>query len=102
MTGRFNDCGDSGCGGRWFDETWDDDAEDPQDCDFDEEGEETPTVPCPSCGAEIPDFADRCPYCGDWVIQGGNTSPKRGVPWVVIVVLLVIALILSLVVCFAC
>jgi len=39
---------------------WDD--EDPGDTD------ESPTVPCPSCGRAIYDDADRCPYCGDWVV----------------------------------
>jgi hypothetical protein len=56
----------------WDDEELDD-PEGPQECDLaadaDDEDDETPTVPCPHCRREIPDFADRCPYCGDWVVQ---------------------------------
>jgi hypothetical protein len=72
---------------------WEEDPEGPQERDLaGEDEDETPTVPCPSCGVAIPDFADKCPYCGDWVVQGsGAPSHRRG--WIVVVaILLVIAL----------
>ena len=68
-----------------------DDPEGPQAGDLDDE-EETPTVPCPSCGEEIPDFADRCPYCGDWVVQGGGRS-ARSLLFIAVAVLLIVALL---------
>ncbi len=71
-------------------EEWDDgldDPEAPQECDLvDQDSDETDTVPCPRCGREIPDDADRCPYCTDWVVQGGDTS-HRSVMYLVVAVL---------------
>ncbi len=26
-------------------------------------------VPCPSCGLDISEFAQRCPHCGDWIVS---------------------------------
>ncbi len=71
-----------------------DDPEGPQACDLDGPDAETVTVPCPNCEAEIPDSADRCPYCGDWVVQGGVARlGPRGVFLVIVAVLLIVALL---------
>jgi hypothetical protein len=76
---------------------WDEDPEGPQLCDLtDDDQEETPTVPCPSCRRPIPDFVDRCPYCGDWLVQSAGTSSPR--PWLFVVVLILIAALLAWVV----
>jgi len=74
-----------------FDES-EDDPEGPQECDLakDDDDDETPTVPCPSCRRPIPDFADRCPYCGEWVVQGAGASGSRR-PWLIIAALLALA-----------
>lgn len=74
-----------------FDDAWDDDDPDgPQACDLDaDDDDETPTVPCPNCRRPIPDFADRCPYCGDWIVQASG-APARRSPWVVVVAVLLI------------
>lgn len=74
---------------------WDaDDAEAPQERDlFNEDEDETPTVPCPDCRRPVPDFADRCPYCGNWIIQTAGHSPRR-TPWfIVLVIVIVLALL---------
>ncbi len=72
---------------------WEEDPEGPQDTDLTaDEDDETPTVPCSGCGRKIPDFADRCPYCGDWVVQSaGAAHPRR---WLVVVAVLLVAAIL--------
>jgi hypothetical protein len=56
--------------------------------------DETPTVPCPHCRREIPDFADRCPYCGDWVVQSSGPPARRSV-WFVVLVVIAVLLILA-------
>ncbi|MGD8451780.1 MAG: zinc ribbon domain-containing protein [Phycisphaerae bacterium] len=73
------------------------DPEEPDGADLDDD-DETVTVPCPHCGEEIPETADRCPYCGDWVVQGGeHGAVSRGPAYVVLLVaciLLIVALLL--------
>lgn len=59
-------------------EDWDESA------DFDDE---VPTVLCPHCGQPIPDFADRCHHCGDWVPQTVGDTARRS-PWFVIIAVL--------------
>jgi DNA-directed RNA polymerase subunit RPC12/RpoP len=82
MPGRFDEPDEYG--------EWEDDPEGPQERDLvGEDDEDTPTVPCPSCGAEILDFVDKCPHCGDWIVQrSGTPSHRRG--WVVLVVILLL------------
>ncbi|MCK4342774.1 MAG: hypothetical protein KAY37_13735 [Phycisphaerae bacterium] len=75
-----------------YDEAWEiDDPEGPQECDLiDDDDDETPAVPCPNCRRPVPDFADRCPYCGEWIVQSTGVPTRRNV-WFVVVVLAVIA-----------
>jgi hypothetical protein len=71
-------------------EEWDEeDAELPQD----EDDDETPTVPCPHCHQPVPDFADRCPYCGDWIVQSAGPPGRR--PWFVALVILALLIVLA-------
>jgi hypothetical protein len=79
-----------------FETEWDgDDPEGPQDCDLQpDEGDDTPTVPCPSCHEDIPDSADRCPYCGDWVVQTSG-EPVRKNPWFLVAALVGLAIVLA-------
>ncbi len=74
-------------------EAWDDDRDLPQERDLvDDDDDQTPTVDCPSCGREIAEFADRCPYCGDWVVAGGDTSTAASRRlWPIVVVIILIA-----------
>lgn len=75
-----------------YDEAWDEDDPDaPQARDIDgENDDETPTTPCPSCRRPVPDFADRCPYCGDWIVQGSGTPARRSA-WFIIALLVALA-----------
>jgi hypothetical protein len=79
-----------------FEPPWDDEDRDaPQERDLTDSDDETPTVPCPSCRREIPDCADRCPYCGDWVVQSSGTPARHRLGFVLLVL---IAILLILVV----
>jgi len=52
-------------------------------------------LPCPSCGRMIFDDADRCPYCGDWIMPlAAATACGRGTwVWWTALVLAVVLLI---------
>lgn len=70
--------------------------EGPDDADVAELGEkgDSETVPCPSCGAQIYEDADRCPKCGKYVTIG---EPRRGVLWKIVALIVVLGLIAALV-----
>lgn len=76
-----------------YEDEWLDDPEAPQPEDLDDE-DETPTVPCAGCGELIPDFVDRCPYCGDWVVQSAGSSSGRA-GWYVVAVIVVVCIVLT-------
>ncbi|HPM22582.1 MAG TPA: hypothetical protein PLP66_01670 [Phycisphaerae bacterium] len=76
------------------DHDWDElDPEGPQARDLSRDDDETATVPCPHCRRPVPDFVDRCPYCGDWIVQSAG-EPRRRHIWLVLCVLLAGALLL--------
>lgn len=67
------------------DDEWDPEAEAAEDAGADPEGpqeidlvdgddDETETVACPHCGADVYEDADRCPHCGEWIAAGGGGS----------------------------
>ena len=68
----------------WDEEDW---SEDDRPAD-----DGTPeTVPCPACGAEVYEDAERCPACGDWITHrrtgaAAFTGPSgvRPLWWVVL------------------
>ena len=60
---------------------WDDDNlpdEGPLQCDLDELGDDddSPTEPCPACGAEIYDDSPQCPACGQYVLSPGTSTGR--------------------------
>ena len=63
-------------------ESWDaGDPDGPQARDISNgDDDETPTVPCPSCRRPVPDFAEKCPYCGDWIVPSAG-RPARHSTW---------------------
>jgi DNA-directed RNA polymerase subunit RPC12/RpoP len=90
MPGRFDPADSHDAG--W--EAEDPDA--PQERDLtDDEEDETPTVPCPHCRREVPDFADRCPYCGEWIVQSSGAPAGRSA-WFILIVLIAVLLILAI------
>lgn len=77
-------------------EDWesDDDADYPDESEFDEE---TSTIKCSHCGADVYEEAPACPVCGEYL--GVNTHPFSERPrwWILLGTLGVIATILALV-----
>jgi predicted RNA-binding Zn-ribbon protein involved in translation (DUF1610 family) len=50
------------------------------------------TLPCPACGAEIYEEAERCPACGDFVVMRVGRTPGRW--WWVAAVLALVGMVL--------
>lgn len=50
------------------------DGDDPDESDQDAGDEAVQTLPCPRCGGEIYEDADRCPRCGEYVVAGQRAS----------------------------
>ena len=57
--------------------------------------EPSATLPCPECGAEIYEDADRCPACGASVVMRLADPRRRPRWWVVVVGALVVLLLLA-------
>ena len=53
---------------------WNDDWEDPEP-DADEDAVEL--VPCPSCGEQIYEDAEKCPHCGEYVVHSNSAFAGR-------------------------
>jgi len=67
--------------------TRDDELEDegPQDIDLEEPGDgESLTAPCPACGAEVYEDADRCPACGEFISPRLAAGTRGGLWWIVL------------------
>ena len=64
---------------------WDDDSDD-----------ETETMPCSHCGAEIYEDAEQCPVCGEYVSFSTSVWHGKSLPWVLIGLAGIIAVILTL------
>ena len=64
--------------------------------DEDDEDGETEVVPCPACGVEVYEEAERCPACGEYIVH--STSPWGGKPrwWIVLGLLGIAAVIYAL------
>ena len=83
---------------------WNDDDDDvkdegPSSVDLDELGgddDESQTLPCPSCGAEIYEDADRCSVCGQYVTPGRSGRSVKSWWWVLLGLIVLVMLILSL------
>ncbi len=52
------------------------------------------TLPCPECGAEIYEDAERCPACGAYVVMRLSDTGRRPWWWVAVVIVLVGLLLL--------
>jgi len=70
--------------------SWDDDyVEDYSEGEFDDDDyydddhldddDSAELLPCPDCGESIYEEAERCPYCGSYVVH--STGPWQGKTW---------------------
>lgn len=64
-----------------------------------DDDDESYTVDCPECGAEVYEDAERCPSCGSYIILSSSGSVWQGRPawWIILGLLGIIAVILALV-----
>lgn len=68
----------------------DDDRHDPQEADLDQGDEPEDTRPCPRCGREIWEQAERCNRCGAWITAaraGGPPTSRRRLYFIGIIAL---------------
>jgi hypothetical protein len=74
----------------WDDDDWDEepDEADGPDC--------VELIPCPHCGTDVYEEAERCPECGEYIVA--DTHPFAGRPWwwVALGVLGILAAVLAL------
>jgi hypothetical protein len=52
------------------------------------------TIPCPHCGAEIYDDAERCPECGEYLSHENAPTTSNKPWWIVIGVLFCLAIVI--------
>ena len=57
---------------RVTEDEWDDD-------EYPDDGEESPTIPCPYCRSEIHEDSQRCPRCERYL--SGEDAPPARKPW---------------------
>lgn len=67
------------------DEAWEDDEP-----EFDDDSDETPTVPCPYCRREILEDSPRCPHCERYVSAEDHAGQSRPL-WVIVTALVCLA-----------
>lgn len=80
----------------------DDDYDDPDDDDpwdgGDDEGS-ADVLPCPECGAEVYEEAERCPVCGNYIVHESNVWSGRPLWWILLgglgMLMAVLALVLG-------
>ena len=80
-----------------IEDSWDDEwSDDDYDVDsFDDD--ESETVECPNCGADIYEDVDRCPVCGDFVVHSSAyVWQNRPTWWVVLGLIGILAVIVAL------
>jgi DNA-directed RNA polymerase subunit RPC12/RpoP len=86
----------------WFDDSTEslDDREYPDEEDRDDDLNET--LPCPECGAEIYEEAQRCPHCGSYIVFSTRPFQGRSWWWIALGILAVVAVVVMLAIAGSC
>jgi len=82
-------------------EDWGDDDRDDTDWDDteewpDESDDEVDVRPCPACGVEIYEEAERCPSCGEYVVWSNSAFTGKPKWWVILGLIGIVAVIAAL------
>jgi len=68
------------------------DPEGPQEIDLVRgDDDQSETVACTHCGADVYEDADRCPHCGEWITAGGGSTWPLWVAGVAVLLMLYLA-----------
>lgn len=79
-------------------ESWDDDWDEEYADDAYDDDDESYTVECPECGADVYEDAEQCPSCGQYIIHSSLNYVWKDRPtwWIVLGFLGILAVILAL------
>jgi hypothetical protein len=78
----------------WSDEFDDNEYPDP---DYDDDLEDvTETVRCPNCWGDVYEDAEQCPACGEYVVMSTSAWEGKPLPWVLIGLTGIVAVIMAL------
>ncbi|QDU39295.1 hypothetical protein Mal4_36340 [Maioricimonas rarisocia] len=72
----------------WDEDDWDDIPDDDDD--------ESITLPCPACGADVYEDADVCPVCGEFIIRSSRVWDGQPAWWIGLGLLGIAAVVLVL------
>jgi RNA polymerase subunit RPABC4/transcription elongation factor Spt4 len=61
----------------------------------DDEEDESLTVACPACGADVYEDAEQCPVCGEYVTHSTRAWDGKPLWWIILGVAGIIAVILA-------
>lgn len=62
---------------------WDDDPDEDWSDDDEDDGD-SETVPCPSCGAEVYEDAERCPSCESYLVHSTRAWTGKPAWWILL------------------
>jgi len=76
----------------------DEEGPDEADADLLDDADDTATIECPHCGAEIYEDAQRCPHCGQYVFSDADLDlpAHRSPSWAYVLLLAALAALLWL------
>jgi ribosomal protein S27AE len=78
----------------WSDEIDDNEYPDP---DYEDDSDDvTATVRCPNCGTDVYEDAEQCPKCGEYVEFSTSAWDGKSLPWVMVGLAGIVAVILAL------
>lgn len=73
-----------------------DDNEYPDPDDEESSDDSTETIRCPDCGADVYEDAEQCPECGEYIEFSTSAWQDRPLPWVMVGLAGIVAVILTL------